>query len=381
MKIAVIICEYNPLQKGHVYHIRNTIENCACDKIVCVMSGNFVQRGEAAVADKYTRAEWAVANGADCVIELPPQYSLTTAKYFALGAVKTANKIKGEKILSFGSEEGDLDSLYEAVNFDENEEFKTLFESFMSQGNGYAKSYSLALESFSPKLARLLSSPNNTLAKEYLLAIKMTDSDIKPYTIKRIGGYNDTELCEGYLSASGVRLALRENELPKIADCVPTDVYRYLQDTPADFSKRTGDRLLAILKYTFDKTKAKNAHGVKEGIENRIAESLSDAEDFDSLVSAIATRRYTDAYIRRTLLNIALDNTATKDDLIFSVPNFVNVLAIAEDSKELLSQFACPVTTRGSQIPSDSLISKCDSLYSSIAGEFQKTMRIVKKLR
>ena len=104
MKIAVIICEYNPLQKGHVYHIRKTVEDCACDKVVCIMSGNFVQRGEAAIADKYTRAEWAVKNGADLVVELPPQYALTTAKYFALGAIKIANALDCEKVLSFGSE-------------------------------------------------------------------------------------------------------------------------------------------------------------------------------------------------------------------------------------------------------------------------------------
>ena len=103
MKIAVIICEYNPLQKGHEYHVSRALKDTGADKVVCIMSGNFIQRGGLAIADKYTRATWAIKSGADMVVELPPQYVLTTAKYFALGGVKIANAIKGDVSLSFGS--------------------------------------------------------------------------------------------------------------------------------------------------------------------------------------------------------------------------------------------------------------------------------------
>ncbi len=111
MKIAAIICEYNPMQNGHVYHLSKALKETQAERVVCIMSGNFTQRGEIAVADKYARAAWAVKNGADAVVELPPQYVLTTAKYFALGGVKIANLIKGDVVLSFGSECGDIEKV------------------------------------------------------------------------------------------------------------------------------------------------------------------------------------------------------------------------------------------------------------------------------
>lgn len=381
MKIAVIICEYNPLQKGHVYHIRKTVEDCACDKVVCIMSGNFVQRGEAAIADKYTRAQWAVKNGADLVVELPPQYALTTAKYFALGAIKIANAFKGEKILSFGSEEGDIEKLKKAVAFEESKEFKTLFESFISKGNGYVTSYSLALKSLDEELARILSSPNNTLAVEYLRAIKQTDSDLTPYTVKRIGDYDSEELSGKYASASAIRRAVADGKIDCVKDYVPDDVYSYLSALDCDSAEKAQDRLLAILKFNLSKDSASKAHGVKEGIENRIFDCIKSAKTLSSLLSAVETKRYTRSYLRRTLLNIALSNTFSADDLISQEVDSVNALAVAEDSRDLLSLFECPVTAKASQLPPDSLTARSDSLYASIAGDFNKVMKVVKKLR
>ena len=381
MKIAVIICEYNPLQKGHVYHIRKTVEDCACDKVVCIMSGNFVQRGEAAIADKYTRAEWAVKNGADLVVELPPQYALTTAKYFALGAIKIANALDCEKVLSFGSEEGNMEKLKKAVEFEESKEFKTLFEKFISEGNGYATSYSLALKSFDKELALLLSSPNNTLAVEYLRAIRQTGSDLIPYTIKRIGAYDSEDLNGQFASASAIRRAVADGKTDCVKDYVPDDVFSFLSTLTRDITELTQDRLLAILKYTLSLDGASKAHGVKEGIENRICQHIKNAKTFSSLVSDIETKRYTRSYVRRTLLNIALFNSYTADDLISQEVDFVNALAVAEDSRELLSLFKCPVITKASRLSPDSLIAKSDSLYASLAGDFGKVMKVVKKLR
>ena len=136
------------------------------------MSGNFTQRGELAIADKYERAKWAIKYGADLVIEIPTQYVLASAEYFALGAIKIANAIKGEKILSFGSETEDLESLKKVASFKENEEFGKALNFYLKQGFGYAKSFSLALKESSADYAEILSSPNNILAIEYLKAIE-----------------------------------------------------------------------------------------------------------------------------------------------------------------------------------------------------------------
>lgn len=381
MKIAVIICEYNPLQKGHVYHIQKTKADCMCDRVVCIMSGNFVQRGEAAIADKYTRAKWAVQNGADMVVELSPEYVLTTAKYFALGAVKTANTLKGEKILSFGSENGNIDELKKALHFQENADFQKLFESYMKSGKGYAASYSLALRQLDSRLADILSSPNNILATEYLRALDYTSSDMVPYTLKRIGDYNDASLKNGFASASAIRCVVANGNIDSAKDCIPQEVYEYIASLSANYWNTAHDKLLAVLKYNFSKLNAAKAHGVKEGIENRIAEHLKTSSTFASLVSSVATKRYTDAYIRRTLLNIVLDNEYSARQLADSPVDHVNVLAIADDAKALLSQFACRVITKGAQTDGNSLSSKCDNLYAGMFKSSCDCMQIVKKLR
>lgn len=384
MKIAVIICEYNPLQKGHVYHIQNTLKNCMCDRLVCVMSGNFVQRGECAVADKYTRAEWAVKNGADCVVELPPEYVLSTAKYFATGAVRMADLLDGDVTLSFGSEDGKLDNLIKAAEFGENEDFRTLLDRYLKKGYGYAQSYSLAVKEFSPLIAETLSTPNNILGIEYLKAIKHLNSKIKPYTLQRLGDYKQSD---GYLkednnfaSASAVRQMIKNGDYESVREAVPEDVYAYLQKLSPMSVDSANDKLFAILRYTIDTQKAATAHGVKEGIENRIYECIKTSRSYDELLSKLATKRYTNAYLTRTLLNIALENDNTASALADKDIEYVNVLAVAERSKDVLSLFRSKVITKASALEKNCLISRCDNLYSSLFPETEaNSMRVVKK--
>lgn len=384
MKIAVIICEYNPLQKGHVYHIQNTLKNCMCDRLVCVMSGNFVQRGEYAVENKYVRAEWAVKNGADCVIELPPEYVLSTAKYFALGAVKLADLIDGEVTLSFGSEDGNLENLKKAVEFEEDGNFKNLLDGYLKKGYGYAQSYSLAIKEYSPVLADILSTPNNILGIEYLKAIKALNSQIVPYTLKRLGDYRsldaNTETNSSFASASAIRQLLQKGDHESVRNAVPDDVYACLKNISSESLEKAKDKLFAILRYTMDTKKAASAHGVKEGIENRISECIKTSRNYDELLSNLATKRYTNAYLMRTLLNIVLQNDYTAQQLANKDIEFVNVLAVAEDSKDVLSLFKNKVITRASALAKDCLISKCDNLYSSLFPETKdNAMRVVKR--
>ena len=379
MKIAVIICEYNPLQNGHLYHLSRAVKDTGADKVVCIMSGNFTQRGELAIADKYTRAEWAVKCGADMVVELPPQYVLTTAKYFALGGVKIANAIKGDVTLSFGSEIGQLEALKEVAYFKETDEFKTVLDEELKKGNGYAKSYAIALEKTQPFLAHLLELPNNILAVEYLKSLKETQSSITPHTLPRIGGgYLDTQSTD-YPSASCVREQWQNGNLSAISQGVPAIVFDYLNNTSPAIMQTAKDKLLSILKFNIDSIDLQSIHGVKEGVENRIKTTLKESSSWRELTDKLSTKRYTNAYLLRTLINILISNTYQANDLQTDKIDFVNVLAVEENSKELLSAFDCNVITKSVKLPDDCLIKRADSLYSSVTKKMPTHMRIVSR--
>lgn len=380
MKIAVIICEYNPMQNGHCYHIAKTAEQTACDKTVCIMSGNFTQRGEAAVADKYTRATWAIKSGVDLVVELPPQYVLTSAEYFASGAIKIANTIRGDLCLSFGSESGNFDALREIAEYEESPLFKSKLLNALKQGNGYAKSYSMALEDISPDYRDIIGVPNNILAIEYIKAIKKINPDIHAVTVTRTGGgYNDKSCQTTYPSASAIRHALINSSAHTVRSAVPAYVFDYLKDLNSDELTSVNDKLFTLLKYSAESRDLTKIHGVKEGIQNRIIKSLKSCADWQEFFASLTTKRYTDAYLRRTLLNILIDNVFRAEDLLCSPVNYVNILAMGQNGKDLLSAFKCDVKTRSSAISSDDPISVCDSLYSVLRGNFPKSMQIVNK--
>ncbi len=378
MKIAVVICEYNPLQNGHIYHLSRAKSDTGAERVVCVMSGNFTQRGECAVSDKYTRATWAVKNGVDMVVELPPQYVLTTAKYFALGGVKIANLIKGDVILSFGSELGDIKALQEIADIQEDSNFKSALKTSLDLGNGYAKSYGDAIGKVSPQFADCVCSPNNILAIEYIKALNELNSKVLPHTVKRIGGgYHDkkaTELC----SASAVREACEKGKLNDVRQSVPACVYDALSRSDMQKHLDVKDRIFMLLKYCAPNIDMTMIHGVKEGVENRISSLLDECDCWQGFWSKLTTKRYTDAYLLRTLTNVLLSNKYSANDLAQENINFVNVLAVAERSKDLLSAFNCDVATKSGHIPNDSLIHTADLLYSCLLGNFSNHMQIVK---
>lgn len=379
MKSAVIICEYNVLQKGHVYHISRALKECG-DSVICIMSGNFTQRGELAIADKYKRAEWAIKSGADMVVELPPQYVLTTAKYFALGGVKIANRINnGEVSLSFGSELGDIKTLQNIASFQEDENFKAVLDKELKDGNGYAKSYSSALAKTQPDYAKAISLPNNILAIEYLKAIRETQSNITPHTVARIGGGYRQTTADEYPSASCVRELWQKGDLQSISQGVPSYVLDYLKaNSPADLEVAK-DKLFSLLKFNIDSIDLKNIHGVKEGVENRIIATLKDGVSWQDMLDKLATKRYTNAYLLRTLINILISNTYTADDLQNDSVDYVNVLAVEKNNKRLLSHFDCSAVTKSIELPDNSLIKKADNLYSSVTNNMLGCMQITSR--
>lgn len=380
MKIAIVICEYNPFQNGHAYHLAQTREKTGCDKIICIMSGNFTQRGELAIADKYERAKWAIKYGADLVLELPPQYVLTSAEYFALGAIKIANAVKGEKILSFGSESEDLESLKKVASFKENEEFAKTLNTYLKQGFGYAKSFSLALKESSADYAEILSSPNNILAIEYIKAIEKTSSDVAAVNVKRQGAnYSDKDFSPIYSSASAVRDMFEKNDFAHIEKSVPAQVRDYLLAVDKEEFSQYGERMFSLIKYVVATRDLKSIHAVKEGIENRIKNCAILSKNKDEFYQNIRSKRYTDSYLSRTLANILIDNKYSAEKLREEKIDYVNILAVEENSKDLLSLFDCDVTVKSSALPKDSHILSADSLYSAICRKNGACMTIVKR--
>ncbi|MDE6189821.1 MAG: nucleotidyltransferase family protein [Clostridia bacterium] len=379
MKIAFVICEYNPFQNGHAYHLNATRSLSQCDKIICVMSGNVTQRGELAIADKYARAKWAILSGADMVVELPPQYVLTTAKYFALGAVKIANAVKGEKYLSFGSECGNIDTLKAIADFEENQDFKSTLNKYLKAGYGYAKSLSSALGEISQEYAQIISLPNNVLGVEYLRALRLTNSSISPLTVARQGGgYLDDKKSDTYSSASAVRKMLEANDIDGLKNSVPDSVFNDLIAKSKDKTS-VEEKLFSILKYIVSERNLAGVHGVKEGVENRILNAINSSQNLREFYEKVATKRYTDSYIARTALNIILGNYISGELLELSAVKSVNILAVEENSKYLLSLFDCDVNTKNSTLEPNSMILVADRLYSSVYSNMPYSMITVKR--
>ncbi|MGN0771182.1 MAG: nucleotidyltransferase family protein [Christensenellales bacterium] len=378
MSYCFIICEYNPLHNGHVYHIDRSRRLTGGD-VICVMSGNTVQRGELAVADKYTRAEWAIKAGADMVIELPAVYSQSPAEIFALGAIKIISKFTRPAYLCFGSECADVELLSELAHvLTDNRQVDLLTQDNLARGLSYPQAYSLAVKSVclsdgKDGLSSLLDSPNNLLAIEYIKAINALSGDITPLAIQRKGEYNDLSTNGEFASATALRHSIKDKDV----------LYRYCPDYVADFLldyKDCDDKLFSLLSFQLSRIDLSKICGVKEGIDNRILKKLDTSCDFQSFLQAVKTKRYPMAYVKRLLLNALTDNEMTYDDIHSRPIGYVNVLAVRENKKNLLSLFDCPITAKQSdahKAQEDAVQVNADLLFSSVRYKYNSVMSVL----
>ena len=212
MKTLGIITEYNPFHQGHAYMLERAKRKADADRVVVIMSGSFVQRGEPAIFDKWTRTAAALKNGADLVLELPVLFAAANAEAFARGAVRLLTESGIVDTLAFGSESGNLQELQEAAKIlaNETEEFQRLLKELLGEGLSYPAARAKVLETLSQINSDILSKPNDILGLEYLKALDYYSSPILPLTIRRKGDYNSLSLSNGYASASAVRKALTE---------------------------------------------------------------------------------------------------------------------------------------------------------------------------
>ncbi len=362
MKVSGIICEYNPFHNGHLHHIRETRKN-GTTHIAAVMSGNFVQRGDVAYMDKLDRARLAVRSGADLVIELPVQYSLSSAEKFAEGAVYLLDSLGAVDELSFGSECGDTDRLLKALEtvkstaISHGDDIRCIME----KGYTYPRALSSVIKGTEPETAEIISSPNNMLAIEYLRALRKFTSSIKPFTIRRAYAFHDGITAKnGFASASFMRERLAADHSVSAISEYTTPLWT---NAIANAIKNGGtaslERLERVMLYKLRSTSAEEIaqiSDVGQGLENRISGARM-AGSLDELFFTVKTKRYTMSRIRRIMLSLLIG--ITKEDMK-RLPAYGRILAFNERGAEILAR-----AKNFTKIPYSTSIAKLSQLNES----------------
>ena len=344
-KVLGIVAEYNPFHNGHLYHLNESKKQSGADYSVCVMSGNFTQRGDTAIIDKWSRTEMALKNGIDLVIELPVVYSISSAENFAYGSMSVLDKLGIVDTVSFGSEVGDLtilDSIAEIL-CTEPKEYVSLLNHELSRGISFPKAREKALLMYLNdirKYANVLSNPNNILGIEYLKALRNLKSNLTPMTIKRkASDYNSTAIKDGFASSTAIRkIITKPSSLSKV---VPEETFSIIDNKIkhgqivnglSTFEKEILYKLRIMpIEWIAD------LPDVSEGLEHAIKNAANSCNNVADLVSLVKSKRYTQTRIQRILLYALLD--ITKQDMENSkkgVP-YIRVLGMTENGKQLLS--------------------------------------------
>lgn len=394
MKAAGIIAEYNPFHNGHRYHIEEVRKKTGAECIIVVMSGDFTQRGTPAIIDKYARAEMALLNGADVVIELPHVYASGSAEFFADGAIALFDSLGVVDDVCFGSECGDIELLRPVAELlaDEPEEYKSFLQSELQKGASYPLARNRALIHTVPSFAEhedIIGTPNNILGIEYIKSIIRRNSQIKPSTIQRTGAdYHATRFgATMYPSALSLRHALVQNQtVDFMKGQVPDNVFEILKREfkltypifPNDFTSMLGYKLLSD---------AKNGYSdyvdVNEDLSDRISKHIYHTHTFESFCDALKTKNLTYARASRLLCHILLNQK--KEDLESYRKNgtifYAHVLGFKDDGRRILKSLkenaTIPIITRTSEYQQlESPIAKkqfeqdlfASHLYENVAG-------------
>lgn len=329
MKICAIICEYNPFHNGHLLHINEAKRRSNADAIVCFMSGNFVQRGDAAIMDKHTRARHAVLAGADAVIELPTLFATSNAELFAKGAVKLLSSIPTVTTLCFGAETANKTAFKLGAKYllNEPEEVSNRIKTALQTGTSYAKARADAFVGFLP--TELLTSPNNVLGLEYTKALLLENSTIDILPIERMGaGYGDEILRQDLSSATAIRTAIEKGE--PLGDNLPEFVKK---DLPLSLQ----NSLEQLEKYALINRNTEEIASVcdcTEGLENAFKRV---ATENLPIVETLTSARYTSSRIRRIALQNLLNikESLIRESLQSSL--YLCVLAVKKTRNDVLS--------------------------------------------
>ena len=345
MKTAAVICEYNPFHYGHRHQLEQT-RALGATHIVAVMSGDFTQRGDLAVTDKFARAKTALENGADLVLELPVKYSLCAAEGFAKGAVGIISALGCVDMLSFGSECGSIPALREAAGAVEYAVHSDYFQLLMSGGKSYPAALAEAVKKFyTNDVYDVISSPNNTLAVEYIKALDDIGSGIEPVTVRREGAAHDSD---------------KNTRSPSP-----------LIDSPAADIRRLETAILAKLRMMRPED-FEAVYDAAQGLGERLFKAVRRAGSLDELYFLAKTKRYTLARIRRAVLCAFL---GVDKKMLHEPDGYIRILGMNSRGREILSA----AKNSGCTVPMDtSLRALMDASFEAHRlGAFQARCRDV----
>ncbi|MBU3842222.1 nucleotidyltransferase [Fusobacterium sp. HC1336] len=331
MKATGIVVEYNPFHNGHKYHLQKTKELNPNNIIIAVMSGDFVQRGEPSIIDRWTKTKMALANGVDLVIELPVFYSSQSAEIFAKGAVGILEELKCESMV-FGSESGKIDELKRISTLQESEEFKIKLKERLKSGDSYPTAHSSTMKEI---LGESELNSNDILGLEYIKAIRYWKSSIIPMTLKREKvGYHDTNIVGDFASATKIREHLKKNE--EISSIVTQESFNTLKEY-SNFTYM--ENFYPFIRYELIKN-SNNLSDIQDmeiGFENRLLENAIKSINYDEFFKSISNRRYTTGRVQRVLTHTLLALTTNiTEEVKKSIP-YVRVLGFNSKGREYLS--------------------------------------------
>lgn len=336
MRVTGIVAEYNPFHNGHLYHLELGRTLTDADYTVAIMSGNFVQRGEPALVDKWLRAKMALEQGVDLVLELPVGYALAPAEDFAYGAIATLDACGVVTDLVFGSECGDLSSLQVTAQraLNENEQERATIRRYLDEGLSHPQARAMAYGDDAGPLA----SPNDILGVEYLKALTRLKSSIRPHTILRTKGYHDPALHGAIASATAIRRGIDTGDdawraaMPKAAAARIASAWQR-GDSPMR-TQVLSTLALGALRRCSPEELSKIGE-VTEGLENRIARSAAQADTLAEFYALCKTRRYPLSRLRRIAMKAMLGIHGVSH---LTPPAYIRVLGLRTDAAPLLKR-------------------------------------------
>lgn len=350
MRLVGIVAEYNPFHAGHGFHIAQTRQALGECAVVAVMSGNFVQRGECAITDKWTRAAEALEGGADLVLELPTVWACASAEAFSLGAVAILQQV-GVGALCFGSESGDGAALIRAAQALDSPDYPRALRRYLDQGLPFARCRHLALQSLiGEQGAACLARPNDNLGVEYLRAARRLGFSPRILAVPRVGAGHDGGDHPQYPSASHLREQIRAGKLP--------------MDNPAGLGYNERGVLALLRRLSPEDFAALPDCG--EGLSNRLYRAVQQAVGLEELYGLVKTKRYAHARIRRAVLWACLGLRAEQRP---PRPPYLRVLGANPRGVQILGglETALPVITKpahGKGLPLLELEARCTDFYN-----------------
>lgn len=349
-RVIGVVAEYNPFHNGHYYHLQATKEITGAEYCVAVISGNFTQRGDTSIVNKWAKAYMAICGGADLVIELPTVYSISSAENFASGAVKILDNLKVVDAISFGAEANDLATLNNIANvlYEEPKAYTNILSHELKKGISYPAARENALMMYLndiKRYANTLSSPNNILAIEYLKALKIQKSKLEPIMIKRKKVYyNDNKIVDDFASATAIRKLLQDGEYANLRKVIPRSSYTIIGQ-----ESRKGGMVLSLARYEKEIIYAlrkmtveeiADLPDVSEGLQFAIKNAANEANNLKDLISNIKSKRYTQTRIQRILLYALLGIDKKLMENSRKVVPYVRVLGFTQKGKSLLSEIS-----------------------------------------